>query len=149
APARIRDLPPIDVGTPQGTRAWFFPPAGCADEVGSVRARIPIVRGRHVTPDGTTAPKVKSCGEQTCVPGPRPHLAGRHCVEQSWGKGEGCNGCIAETFRSNPVGSRPKKGTWVVKRKTARGRFRRALRRISDGCRRPLHEPMGEQYQAW
>src|SRR5262249_50971039 len=32
--------------------------------------------------------------------------------------------------------SRSKKGTWVVKRKTARGRFRRALRRISDWCRR-------------
>src|SRR5262249_58725031 len=32
--------------------------------------------------------------------------------------------------------SRSKKGTWVVKRKTARGRFGRALRRIKHWCRR-------------
>ena len=44
--------------------------------------------------------------------------------------------------------SRSKKGTWVVKRKTARGRYRRALQRIADWCRRHLHEPMKEQYQA-
>src|SRR5437588_8985585 len=44
--------------------------------------------------------------------------------------------------------SRSKQGTWVVKRKTARGRFRRALQRVIDWCRRHLHEPMREQYQA-
>jgi group II intron reverse transcriptase/maturase len=44
--------------------------------------------------------------------------------------------------------SRSKKGNWVVKRKTARSRLRRALQRISDWCRRHLHEPMREQYQA-
>jgi RNA-directed DNA polymerase len=44
--------------------------------------------------------------------------------------------------------SRSKKGNWVIKRKTARSRFRRALQRISDWCRRHLHEPMVEQYRA-
>jgi RNA-directed DNA polymerase len=44
--------------------------------------------------------------------------------------------------------SRSRKGSWVVKRKTARGRFRRALARVTDWCRRHLHEPVREQYQA-
>jgi hypothetical protein len=44
--------------------------------------------------------------------------------------------------------SRSKKGSWVIKRKTARSRFRRALQRVIDWCRRHLHEPIREQYQA-
>jgi len=44
--------------------------------------------------------------------------------------------------------SRSKKGYWVIKRKTARSRFRRALQRIADWCRRHLHEPIRKQYQA-
>jgi hypothetical protein len=43
--------------------------------------------------------------------------------------------------------SRSKKGNWVVKRKTARSRFRRALGKIADWCRRNLHEPFREQYR--
>jgi hypothetical protein len=44
--------------------------------------------------------------------------------------------------------SRSKQGRWVVKRKTAGSRFRRAVRRIAAWCRRNRHRPIGEQYQA-
>jgi group II intron reverse transcriptase/maturase len=44
--------------------------------------------------------------------------------------------------------SRSKKGSWVVKRKTAGSRLQRALRRIADWCRRNRHLPIGEQFQA-
>jgi RNA-directed DNA polymerase len=44
--------------------------------------------------------------------------------------------------------SRSKKGNWVIKRKTARSRFRRAIGKIAEWCRRNLHQPIWEQYQA-
>ena len=37
------------------------------------------------------------------------------------------------------------RGYWVIKRRTASSRFRRALRRIDDWCRRNRHEPIKEQ----
>ncbi|MFL5512896.1 MAG: group II intron reverse transcriptase/maturase [Gemmatimonadales bacterium] len=40
------------------------------------------------------------------------------------------------------------RGKWVVKRKTASSRLRRAIKRIADWCRKNLHEPVGEQHQA-
>jgi group II intron reverse transcriptase/maturase len=40
------------------------------------------------------------------------------------------------------------RGRWVVKRKTAGSRFRRALQRTADWCRKNLHKPMREQQQA-
>jgi len=40
------------------------------------------------------------------------------------------------------------RGKWVVMRKTASSRLRRAIRRIADWCRKNLHEPVGEQHQA-
>lgn len=40
-----------------------------------------------------------------------------------------------------------KTGWWVVKRKTARDRFRAALKRISTWCRQHLHDPMREQWR--
>ena len=43
--------------------------------------------------------------------------------------------------------SRSKRGTWVVKRKTAGSRFRRAVRRIAAWCRLNRHRPMREQAQ--
>jgi group II intron reverse transcriptase/maturase len=43
--------------------------------------------------------------------------------------------------------SRSKKGNWVVKRKTAGSRFRRAIRKIADWCRLNRHRLIGEQYQ--
>ena len=44
--------------------------------------------------------------------------------------------------------SRSKKGFRVIKQKTARGRLRRAFRKVADWCRRNLHEPIAAQYQA-
>lgn len=41
--------------------------------------------------------------------------------------------------------SRSLKGNWVVKRKTADDRLRRAVRRIADWCRLNRHRPMREQ----
>jgi RNA-directed DNA polymerase len=43
---------------------------------------------------------------------------------------------------------RSRKGSWVVKRKTAKDRFSRALRRISMWCRAHRHEPVKEQHAA-
>ena len=40
---------------------------------------------------------------------------------------------------------RSRKGVWVVKRKTESGRFTRALKRITEWCRRNRHRPLGEQ----
>ena len=42
---------------------------------------------------------------------------------------------------------RSRRGSWVVKRKTASSRLSRALQRIADWCRKNLHEPMTEQCQ--
>jgi RNA-directed DNA polymerase len=44
-------------------------------------------------------------------------------------------------------GSRSKKGFWVVKRQTAGGRFRRALKKTAAWCQRNRHLPIGEQHQ--
>jgi RNA-directed DNA polymerase len=42
---------------------------------------------------------------------------------------------------------RSRQGAWVVKRKTAKSRFQRALHALSDWCRKHLHRPVSEQYQ--
>jgi hypothetical protein len=39
-------------------------------------------------------------------------------------------------------------GYWVVKQKTAADRFRRALKRIADWCRRYRHQPVRDQWTA-
>jgi group II intron reverse transcriptase/maturase len=44
--------------------------------------------------------------------------------------------------------SRSRKGTWVVKRKTASSRFSRALRGIAQWCREHRHQSLREQQQA-
>jgi RNA-directed DNA polymerase len=44
--------------------------------------------------------------------------------------------------------SRSKGGAWVVKRKTAGRRFRLAVWKIADWCRRNRHLPLGEQCRA-
>jgi len=40
---------------------------------------------------------------------------------------------------------RSRKGRWIVKRKTAKGRFQRTVRRAGQWLRRNLHLPVGEQ----
>ena len=42
---------------------------------------------------------------------------------------------------------RSRRGDWVVKRKTAKGRLRRALSALSAWCWKNLHRPIGEQYR--
>jgi group II intron reverse transcriptase/maturase len=42
---------------------------------------------------------------------------------------------------------RSRKGTWVVKRRTAASRFRRALTKIAGWCRCNRHRPLAEQHQ--
>ena len=41
---------------------------------------------------------------------------------------------------------RSRKGNWVVQRQTARGRFTRTVKRISDWCRRNRHRPIPLQH---
>ena len=42
---------------------------------------------------------------------------------------------------------RSQRGRWVVKRKTAKGRFKRALEALSAWCRENFHRPIEEQHQ--
>ena len=42
---------------------------------------------------------------------------------------------------------RSQRGVWVVKRKTANGRLKRALAALSEWCRKNLHAPIKEQHQ--
>jgi len=44
--------------------------------------------------------------------------------------------------------ARSRKGRWVVKRKTAKGRFGRALKRVATWCRFHRHDPVREQQAA-
>jgi RNA-directed DNA polymerase len=43
---------------------------------------------------------------------------------------------------------RTRRGRWCIKRRTASDRFGRALRRISDWCRRFRHEPLAKQHES-
>jgi len=43
--------------------------------------------------------------------------------------------------------ARSRQGNWVVKRKTSRKRFTRALRTIYEWCRTHRHQPVREQHQ--
>ena len=42
---------------------------------------------------------------------------------------------------------RSRRGEWVVKRKTANSRLKRALKALSEWCRKNLHLPLREQHQ--
>jgi len=42
---------------------------------------------------------------------------------------------------------RSQRGVWVVKRKTAKSRLKRALSALSEWCRKNLHAPIKEQHQ--
>ena len=42
---------------------------------------------------------------------------------------------------------RSQRGVWVVKRKTANSRLKRALSALSEWCRKNLHAPIKEQHQ--
>jgi RNA-directed DNA polymerase len=44
--------------------------------------------------------------------------------------------------------ARSRKGSWIIKRKTAKERFTRALRRLWEWCRTYRHRPVAEQHVA-
>jgi group II intron reverse transcriptase/maturase len=44
--------------------------------------------------------------------------------------------------------ARSRKGRWIVKRKTAKSRFGRAVKRLAQWCRENRHAPVAEQQQA-
>jgi group II intron reverse transcriptase/maturase len=44
--------------------------------------------------------------------------------------------------------SRSRKGNWVIKRKTARSRFQRALKRVGEWCKHNYHLKIEEQHKA-
>jgi group II intron reverse transcriptase/maturase len=44
--------------------------------------------------------------------------------------------------------ARSRKGRWVVKRKTAKARFGRAVKRLAQWCRKSRHRPVAEQQRA-
>ena len=44
--------------------------------------------------------------------------------------------------------ARSRKGSWIIKRKTAKERFTRALRRIWEWCRLHRHRPVAQQHAA-
>lgn len=46
------------------------------------------------------------------------------------------------------VWGRSRRGNWVVQRKIAKGRFARALQRVSSWCRANRHRPVKEQHKA-
>jgi RNA-directed DNA polymerase len=43
--------------------------------------------------------------------------------------------------------AKSRRGHWVIKRKTATGRFTRALKRVAEWCRLARHRPIGEQHK--
>jgi len=43
---------------------------------------------------------------------------------------------------------RSRKGSWVIRKKTARSRFTRAVRAIYQWCKKHRHQPLGEQQRA-
>jgi len=44
--------------------------------------------------------------------------------------------------------ARSRKGRWIVKRKTAKSRFGRAVKRLAQWCRANRHLPLAEQHEA-
>ena len=47
-----------------------------------------------------------------------------------------------------PYWGRSRKGRWIIKRKTAKARFNRALRRVAQWCEAHRHRPVAEQQAA-
>ena len=68
-------------------------------------------------------------------------------LPRSRGKGESASGCPGtfDFLGFTHYWGRSRRGDWVVKRKTAADRFRRAVQAVSTWCRRHRHEDVGEQ----
>ena len=63
--------------------------------------------------------------------------------QQEGGKGEGTFDFLGFTH----YWARSRKGTWVMKRKTAQKRLRRSLKAIWQWCRENRHQPVREQFK--
>ena len=63
------------------------------------------------------------------------------------GSGKGSSPGTFDLLGFTHFWGRSRKGTWVVKRRTAADRLRRAIRRIADWCRVNRHVPISEQHQ--
>jgi group II intron reverse transcriptase/maturase len=63
------------------------------------------------------------------------------------GPGEGSSPGTFDLLGFTHYWGKSLRGKWVVKRRTAAGRLRRALRKIADWCRYNRHRPVGEQQQ--
>ena len=65
----------------------------------------------------------------------------------SGGSGKGSSAGTFDLLGFTHFWSRSRTGHWVVKRRTAADRLRRAIRKIADWCRWNRHRPIAEQHQ--
>jgi group II intron reverse transcriptase/maturase len=63
------------------------------------------------------------------------------------GSGKGTSAGTFDLLGFTHFWARSRKGTWVVKRRTAADRLQRAIRKIADWCRLNRHLPIPEQHQ--
>jgi RNA-directed DNA polymerase len=107
----------------------------CGEDARRVLAVLPKRLGKYgltIHPDKTRlVPFVR--------PGRRPSAAG---------SGSGVQPESFDFLGFTHYWSRSKRGNWVVKRKTADSRLRRAIKKIADWCRLNRHTPLREQYEA-
>jgi group II intron reverse transcriptase/maturase len=73
----------------------------------------------------------------------RPSLGGRADGKPGGGTRPGTFDLLGFTH----VWGKSKNGYWVVQVKTAKSRFRRALKRVADWCRKSRHLPIAEQWR--
>jgi group II intron reverse transcriptase/maturase len=76
------------------------------------------------------------------VPFPRPSL-----FSGPKGSGGGARPGTFDLLGFTFYWGRSRRGYWIVKQKTAKGRLSRALKRVSEWCRRNRHLPVREQHQ--
>jgi hypothetical protein len=63
------------------------------------------------------------------------------------GSGKGSSPGTFDLLGFTHFWGRSRKGTWVVKRRTAASRLQRAIRKIADWCRKHRHRPISDQHQ--
>ena len=54
---------------------------------------------------------------------------------------------LREAHRRTRKDGAVRKGRWVIQRKTARGRFNRAVKRVAEWCKRHRHDRVRDQYR--
>lgn len=98
--------------------------------------RVMGVLPKRFTKYGLTLHPVKTRMVDFRRPGRGPPTTG--------GDGQG-RSCTFDLLGFTHFWAKSRRGRWVVKRKTARDRFSRALKRTADWCRSNRHMPVGEQ----